>query len=100
MQPAHDFLSPPKSATSDSGSELRDSQEHFEGPIIEHVQPVDIPLPLGDNDVDEIEVPGLAHYSDDEGDDEMDDDEVQVRKRPKSLLISSSMFANGLPTPD
>ncbi|KAG8419731.1 hypothetical protein J3458_004573 [Metarhizium acridum] len=99
MQPAHDFLSPPKSATSDSGSELRDSQEHFEGPIIEHVQPVDIPLPLGDNDVDEIEVPGLAHYSDDEGDDEMDDDEVQVRKRPKSLLISSSMFANGLPTP-
>ncbi|EFY98498.1 flo11 [Metarhizium robertsii ARSEF 23] len=103
MEIAHDVLSPPKSATSDSESEFRDSQEHFEGPIMEDVQPVDIPLPLGDNDVDEIEVPGLTHYSDDEGDDEgddeMDDDEVQVRKRPKSLVLSSSMFANGLPTP-
>jgi hypothetical protein len=55
---------------------------------------VDIPLPIGEHDVDEIEVPGLAHYSDDEGDDEMDEEELQIVKRPKSLLVTSSMLAN------
>lgn len=95
----HEIPGLPKSASSDLGSEFRRSQEHLEEPIIEDVQPVDIPLPIGERDVDEIEVPGLTHYSDDEGDDEMDQEEdEQLAKRPKSLLLSSSVFTNGLPT--
>lgn len=94
----YDILGLPKPATAEPAVEFRKSQEHFEEAIVEDVQPVDIPLPIGDKDVDEIEVPGLTHYSDDEGDDEMEEEELTT-KRPKSLLISSSMFANGLPTP-
>ncbi|KHN94294.1 uncharacterized protein MAM_07823 [Metarhizium album ARSEF 1941] len=95
----HDILSLPESAASDDGSERRNSRERFEGPIMADVQPADIPLPVGDNDIDEIEVPGLAHHSGEEDDDEMDNEPVLIRKRPRSLLSSSSMFANGLPTP-
>lgn len=94
----YDILGLPKPATADPATEFKKSEEHLEEPIVEDVQPVDIPLPIGEKDVDEIEVPGLTHYSDDEGDDEMDEEEPTT-KRPKSLLISSSMFANGLPTP-
>lgn len=43
-----------------------------------------IPLPMGERDVDEIEVPGLTAYSDDEDDEE--EDEQFVSKRPNSML--------------
>lgn len=90
-----------KSVTSDSSSEARKSQDHADDTIAEDVQPMDIPLPMGDNDVDEIEVPGLAHHSDDEADEE-DEARKKARRasrRPKSIAITPWVMANGLPTP-
>ncbi|MBE3050431.1 hypothetical protein IMZ48_49645 [Candidatus Bathyarchaeota archaeon] len=45
-----------------------------------------IPLPIGDRDVDEIEVPGLAFYSDDEDNNEVD--EQPASQRPQSMLFA------------
>ncbi|KAK2595139.1 hypothetical protein QQS21_007165 [Conoideocrella luteorostrata] len=97
--PGHDILGLPKSASSEHGNEYRKSMELVGPPIVEDVQAADIPLPIKDNDVEEIEVPGLAHYSDDEADDELDEEEQRILKRPKSLLLTSSIITNGLPTP-
>lgn len=73
-------------------------QEHAGETIIEDVQPADIPLPMGNRDVDEIEVPGLVSYSDDDDDNlDVDDDDL-FTTRPKSML-SPVLFQNGLPTP-
>lgn len=45
-----------------------------------------IPLPIGERDVDEIEVPGLVYYSDEE--DTVDDESEQsISKRPQSMLL-------------
>lgn len=80
-------------------NESRKSQEPKGDTIVEDVQPVDIPLPIRDNDVDEIEVPGLVSYSDDESED--DEDEEILAPRPKSFVLSSSMFFDtGLVTPE
>lgn len=52
--------------------------------------PSDIPLPIGDNDIAEIEVPGLVSYNDDDDRGaEMDEAPTQP-PRPKSLMIFSS----------
>lgn len=49
------------------------------------VRAAEIPLPMGERDIDEIEVPGLAEVHSDE---EEDDDFEQVEKpRPTSLII-------------
>ncbi|RDA92535.1 hypothetical protein CP533_4183 [Ophiocordyceps camponoti-saundersi (nom. inval.)] len=69
--------------------------------------PALVPLPLGHNDVEEIEVPGLAYNSDDDdaggADNEANDDQRPVddvaSHRPKSLTLGASIMANGLPTP-
>lgn len=87
-----------RSVASDAGSDLRKPQDCSGDTIAEDVQPADIPLPIGDNDVDEIEVPGLAHNSDDE-DDDASPEEKPARRRPKSLSITPFIIANGLPTP-
>ncbi|KAK7423619.1 hypothetical protein QQZ08_008973 [Neonectria magnoliae] len=60
--------------------------------------PSDIALPMGNNDVDEIEVPGLAFYSDDEDEGDEEDDTASGN-RPKSLLILPFGATTGLPTP-
>ncbi|KAF4972752.1 hypothetical protein FZEAL_9534 [Fusarium zealandicum] len=67
-------------------------------PVPKETQPYEIALPIGSNDVDEIEVPGLAVYSDDE-DDEEATTEAQVGRRPKSLLILPFGVDHGPPTP-
>ncbi|KAI5462609.1 hypothetical protein BGZ63DRAFT_219312 [Mariannaea sp. PMI_226] len=70
-----------------------------EDKIVEkETEPKNIPLPMGDNDVDEIDVPGLAAYSDDEMETEKEEDDT-IGKRPKSLLILPFGVPNGLPTP-
>lgn len=71
-----------KSETKTSGHEL---------------SPSEIALPMGSNDVDEIEVPGLAINSDDEDEEEIA--EESTGRRPKSLLISPLGITHGLPTP-
>ena len=69
-------------------------QEYSKDTIKEDVQPVDVPLPLGDRDVDEIEVPGLVAYSDDEDDE--DEETERDTWRPKSMLISSAIFDDAI----
>ncbi len=55
-----------------------------ETPLDEHA--ASIPVPIHDNDVREIEIPGVAYQSDDE-DDEQSENENSRRPRPKSLFI-------------
>lgn len=54
-----------------------------------------IPLPAGDNDIKEIEVPGLTYYSDDE--DHVEEGQI-FTARPKSMMVFTSN--KGLPTPN
>ena len=97
---SHDALGLTGTATGDYEREGLKQQDQHEEPIAEDVDPMDIPLPLGDHDVDEIEVPGLSHYSDeDDGDYELDEEDEPLAKRPKSFLAASSVISNGLPTP-
>ncbi|KAK0616034.1 hypothetical protein B0T17DRAFT_510582 [Bombardia bombarda] len=65
---------------------LHEKDEDIEEPIDEYVVAANIPLPLGPDDVEEIEVPGLASYSDDE---EEEDDAVEwpTLSRRKSMMI-------------
>ncbi|EWZ37421.1 hypothetical protein FOZG_11145 [Fusarium oxysporum Fo47] len=64
----------------------------------EAVDPSQVALPIGRNDVDEIEIPGLAYNSDDE-DEELEAEEEVGGRRPKSLLILPLGIIQGLPTP-
>ncbi|ATY64841.1 hypothetical protein A9K55_005291 [Cordyceps militaris] len=66
----------------DTESEVTRAQESIEETIVEDVLPVDIPLPVGPRDVDEIEVPGLVSYSDEESE---AGDDTFVPTRPKSF---------------
>lgn len=52
----------------------------------DYVQAAAIPLPMSERDIDEIEVPGLAHYSDDETEDE-ESGELDRGARSKSLIL-------------
>ncbi|KAF5979063.1 hypothetical protein FCOIX_5488 [Fusarium coicis] len=64
----------------------------------EPVDPAQVALPIGSNDVDEIEIPGLAYNSDDE-EEELEAEEEVGGRRPKSLLILPPGIIQGLPTP-
>ncbi|KAF5020668.1 hypothetical protein F66182_7302 [Fusarium sp. NRRL 66182] len=65
----------------------------------ETVEPSEIALPMGSNDVNEIEIPGLAYYSDEDADEEEETVEELGGRRPKSLLILPLGITQGLPTP-
>jgi hypothetical protein len=88
------------SALSDSPALSRVATRDVEAEAqTEVVEPSRIALPMGDNDVDEIEVPGLTYYSDE---DDQEDEEVTEEasgRRPKSLLILPLGIFQGLPTP-
>ncbi|PHH59591.1 hypothetical protein CDD81_2829 [Ophiocordyceps australis] len=90
MFPSEALLFKSATSISDSGSQRTKSQASNESETIKEVDPAHIPLPLGDNDVDEIEVPGLAFNSDDEQS-ELDQDSPTLR-RPKSLVFKPSAF--------
>ncbi|KAG5918381.1 hypothetical protein E4U42_006872 [Claviceps africana] len=88
---------------SDTGDGGRDS-----GPSPQYLPPsggeelveaaAKVPLPTTDNDVNEIEVPGLVDYSDDETSVDADDEkEAALMKRPRScVLLPSFRTTNGL----
>ncbi|KAM0429286.1 hypothetical protein ACHAPT_006500 [Fusarium lateritium] len=78
---------------SDAEAETKNSETK---PSDHDLSPSEIALPMGSNDVDEIEVPGLAANSDDEDDDIADE---STGRRPKSLLILPLGITHGLPTP-
>lgn len=99
---ATDGLSLTRTTThSDIDADVKGPRENEEKSAREKLQPSEIALPLGENDVDEIEVPGLAVHSDDEVETE-DEEEVDggaSGRRPKSLLILPLGIINDLPTP-
>ncbi|KAL7820332.1 hypothetical protein V8C44DRAFT_79133 [Trichoderma aethiopicum] len=71
-------------------------REQPKSPVIEEVLPMNIPLPMGDNDIAEIEVPGLAHYSDEEEEeDEVEEDDFDAR-RVKSFAGTTSLLEDSL----
>jgi hypothetical protein len=56
--------------------------------LAEYEHAATIPLPITDDDVREIEIPGLAKQSDDEEEEESRaDEELLVKLRPKSMII-------------
>jgi hypothetical protein len=55
--------------------------------LAEYEHAATIPLPMSDDDVREIEIPGLAMHSDDEEEeDSRTDEELPVKLRPKSMI--------------
>lgn len=62
------------------------------------VQAAAVPLPMSERDIDEIEVPGLVHYSDDESEED-EPEELDIGTRPKSMMILSLTAKAELPTP-
>ena len=87
--------SPPHAKNTKEGSKITEAEEGHMDAVEEWVLASQIPLPLGDADVDEIEVPGLASHSDGKKDDVEKQDDKQ---RPKSLLILPTPVSD-LPTP-
>lgn len=100
-----DTLHTSKPAASDAGSDARRDPEETlaseargeaknpdadEIAPAEPLEPSEIPLPIGENDIDEIEVPGLAYNSDEEEDEEEEDTSAQ---RPKSFLHPPTLFS-------
>lgn len=74
-----------ESAAAQANNEVIESPDAVKETIAE-VEPAEIPLPMNENDVNEIEVPGLSYYSDDEE----EGDDIALR-RPKSLFLSTSI---------
>ncbi|KAF8851867.1 hypothetical protein BDZ45DRAFT_131012 [Acephala macrosclerotiorum] len=66
--------------------------------LAEHEHAAAIPLPINDNDVREIEIPGLAPQSDDEEDLPTKNEGIAMSPRPKSMIILNYV-PNGPPTP-
>jgi hypothetical protein len=59
-----------------------------------------IPLPISTDDVREIEIPGLAKQSDDEEEDEdIQEEAIRQKQRPKSLMIFTSRSGDEMLTP-
>ncbi|KAK9782636.1 hypothetical protein AB5N19_09215 [Seiridium cardinale] len=88
----HSLATPKEEATA---KEAIDPKEQTES----EPNPSDIALPINDNDIAEIEVPGLVSYSDDEDSDaDIEDDTLHQPPRPKSLMILS-LPREELPTP-
>ncbi|KAM0333033.1 hypothetical protein ACHAQA_001690 [Verticillium albo-atrum] len=96
--------SQPLSKTDENESGFKEKSLEEKEPAMDRVEEFikasAIPLPVGDHDVDEIEVPGLISYSDDEGDDEEETEGQECSvPRPKSLMIFSQIFTAALPSP-
>lgn len=62
------------------------------------VQAAAVPLPMSERDIDEIEVPGLVHYSDDEPEED-EPEELETVARPKSMMIFPLTTKAEPPTP-
>ncbi|CAN9371383.1 unnamed protein product [Alternaria alternata] len=72
-----------------SEHEIREHETLPEHPPTETDIAANIPLPMRDNDVNEIEVPGLAPPYEDEGEREGTQTPVQRPMRPSSVLVLS-----------
>ncbi|KAK3941261.1 hypothetical protein QBC46DRAFT_106630 [Diplogelasinospora grovesii] len=96
-EPATESEPEPETESSEGGE--RQEEMHAQEPVEEHLIAAAIPLPLGDKDVEEIEVPGLVSYSDDEAEAEDTIEQANKTIRPKSLMIFLGSGAAHAPTP-
>ncbi|EHA57279.1 hypothetical protein MGG_09259 [Pyricularia oryzae 70-15] len=81
-------VDPPRRRNDGSASPLEvDEEPELDRRSTDGKKPADcIPLPVGPDDMLEILIPGLAHYSDDE--EEIEDAKSNLPRRPKSMLLS------------
>ncbi|KAK3378602.1 hypothetical protein B0H63DRAFT_252227 [Podospora didyma] len=77
----------PATETEGGDLDLQQQDSNIQEASKEYLVAAAVPLPLGPNDVEEIEVPGVVSYSDDEADEDDDDDQDTMPTRPKSLMI-------------
>lgn len=75
----------------------REEAETSPEPAEEYLLAASIPLPEGENDVAEIEVPGLTYYSDEEESEYETEESGPLR--PKSMMIFPQTISADLPTP-
>ncbi|KAH0498890.1 hypothetical protein TgHK011_006118 [Trichoderma gracile] len=85
-----------KSRTNEDEASPAEVREQPESAVVEDVLPMNIPLPMGDNDIAEIEVPGLAHYSDEEEEEEEAEEGSFDARRVKSFAGTTSLLENSL----
>jgi hypothetical protein len=76
-------------AANAEGIEGIDEKPTVEPQIEAWMEAMAIPLPMGERDVDEIEVPGLVSYSDDE--DEAEEESESASPRPQSVHLASPL---------
>ncbi|KAH6610817.1 hypothetical protein Trco_000837 [Trichoderma cornu-damae] len=84
-----------KSRASAGDTDPGEARDGPEDVVVEHIHPMNIPLPMGDNDIAEIEVPGLARHSDDEKEEEEEEDRDELdARRVKSFAGTSSLLSD------
>lgn len=89
-----------KSSISERGADSAEVQDDTKDVVEEDIHPMNIPLPMGDNDIAEIEVPGLAHHSDDEEDGSEEEEKEFDNRRVKSFAGALSLLKEFQPSPD
>ncbi|TVY21637.1 hypothetical protein LARI1_G000710 [Lachnellula arida] len=67
---------------------MEDSPKSLAAVLAEYELAAAVPLPLSSDDIREIEIPGLALQTDEEGEESVSDEEIQ-RPRPKSFITFS-----------
>ncbi|KAK3325158.1 hypothetical protein B0H66DRAFT_111325 [Apodospora peruviana] len=77
----------------ESGVNNQENKEDMPEQVEEDLIAAAIPLPMGENDVDEIEVPGLVSYDDEPQNDVIQEESAPAR--PKSMMF----LGFGFPTP-
>ncbi|PSR97011.1 hypothetical protein BD289DRAFT_480352 [Coniella lustricola] len=80
---------PVRESADEVEEESRQDQESTPARTNEEQLAAAIPLPMGERDVDEIECPGLAYYSDDATEEDDEPKELTASTRPKSMMIYS-----------
>lgn len=86
LSPREGVMPPALEEQSIEPEEEPKAQEQVPQEMDENERAAAIPLPMTERDVDEIEVPGLVHYSDDESEEE-EPEELDLAVRPKSLIL-------------
>lgn len=89
-----------KSSISERGAASAEVQDDTKDAVEEDIHPMNIPLPMGDNDIAEIEVPGLAHHSDDEEDGSDEEEKEFDNRRVKSFAGALSLLKQLQPSPE
>lgn len=98
LSPREGFMPPAVEEQSIEPEPEPEAQAPLPQELNENERAAAIPLPMTDRDVDEIEVPGLVHYSDDEAEEE-EPEELDLTVRPKSLVLLPFRNKSDIPSP-